>query len=247
MTYRTDPWHAGNLHMKMPVKPWELWARLYGYPRPWAWSFRTWPLKQWSWAFSSLGEELKHLNFHEISWNHPDLKRWKPWNNRETQLHTIVYKTGTALRILKITILGTNIAIFAVGHVFVLLAPSLEMRSLIRDLHKWAHVSSYDTWNFMDHSSNAFCASNTSHAHSLKLEYSNRSNWRFGTPVPSGVSSMATYQLFFISIQIRGFSSQPHILVGGFNLPLSKILLRQLGLLSPIYGKKCSKPPTSIW
>jgi len=78
--------------------------------------------------------------------------------------------------------------------------------------------------------------SNTSHAHSLKLEYSNRSNWRFGTPVPSGVSSMAIYQLF-ISIQIRGFSSQPHILVGGFNLPLLKILLRQLGLLSPIYGK----------
>ena len=184
MTYRTDPWHAGNLHMEMPVKPWELWARLYGYPRPRAWSFRTWPLKQWSWAFSSLGEELKHLKFHEISCFHPDLKRWKPWNNRETQLHTIVYNTGTALRILKITILGTNIAIFAVGHVFVLLAPSLEMRILIRDLHKNLHMSAAMTLGTSWTAVPMLSQSNTSHAHSLKLEYSHRSNWRFGTPVP---------------------------------------------------------------
>ena len=127
-----------------------------------------------NWAFSSLGEELKHLKFHEISWNHPDLKRWKPWNNRETQLHTIVYNTGTALRILKITILGTNIAIFAVGHVFVLLAPSLEMRNLIRDLHKFSHMSAAMTLGTSWTAVPMLSQSNTSHAHSLKLEYSNR-------------------------------------------------------------------------
>ena len=50
----------------------------------------------------------------------------------------------------------------------------------------------------------------------------------------------------FMGIAI-GLMMANNYLVGGFNLPLWKIWVRQLVLLFPIYGKikKCSKPPTS--
>jgi hypothetical protein len=113
------------------------------------------------------------------------LKRWKPWNNRETQLHTIVYNTGTALRILKITILGTNIAIFAVGHVFVLLAPSLEMRILIK-VTCTKICTCQQLWHLEFHGPQFQCFLNQT------LPMLTAWNWstvtgvtgRFGTPVP---------------------------------------------------------------